>query len=111
LILPEILAGASLDLQERMHVLTYLDRERRFQSTIVFATPTICAMLLKGFKTPRITYAVFVTSGQRISEALFLTFDTWVGGQWINQYGSTEMGATAACDPHEGRRRCWNTSR
>ena len=103
--LPAIMAGASIDLQEKMNVLKYLDREKRFQPTIVFATPTICDMLLKGFKTPRTTYTVFVTSGQRISEELFCAFDPYVGGRLINQYGSTEMGATAACDPQESLER------
>jgi len=99
--LPAIMAGACIDLLDRMNLLKYLDRERHFQPTIVFATPAICDMLLKGYKTPRTTYAVFVTSGQRISEELFRTFDPWVGGRLINQYGSTEMGATAACDPDD----------
>src|SRR5947208_15512726 len=95
------MARAAIDLLDRMNLLKYLDLERHFQPTIVFATPAICDMLLKGYKTPRTTYAVFVTSGQRISEELFRTFDPWVGGRLINQYGSTEMGATAACDPDD----------
>jgi acyl-CoA synthetase (AMP-forming)/AMP-acid ligase II len=61
--LPAIMAGAAIDLQDRMNLLKYLDRERRFQPTIAFATPAICDMLLKGYKTPRTTYAAFVTSG------------------------------------------------
>lgn len=96
--LPAVLTGASIDLQEKTNVLKYLDREKRFQPTIAFTTPAICDMLLKGFKTPRTTYKAFVVSGQRIGEDLFRAFDPLVSGKLINQYGSTEMGATAACD-------------
>jgi acyl-coenzyme A synthetase/AMP-(fatty) acid ligase len=97
--LPAILSGASIDLQERTNLLKYLDREKRFQPTIAFVTPAVVDMLRKGFKTPRTTYHVMVTSGQRISEELFRAFDPLIGGRLVNQYGSTEMGATAACDP------------
>jgi acyl-coenzyme A synthetase/AMP-(fatty) acid ligase len=96
--LPAILAGASIDLQDKTNLIKYLDREVRFRPNIVFVTPGICEMLLQGFKKPRTTYQAFVTSGQRISEDLFRAFDPLVGGRLINQYGSTEMGATAACD-------------
>ena len=97
--LPAILAGASIDLQEKTNVFKYLDREKRFQPTIAFVTPAICEMLFKAYKTPRTCYDVMVTSGQRIGGELFRAFDPLIGGRLINQYGSTEMGATAACDP------------
>ena len=97
--LPALLTGASIDLQEKTNLLKYLDREKRFQPTIAFVTPSICEMLLKGYKAPRASYRAFVTSGQRIGEELFRAFDPLVGGTLMNQYGSTEMGATAACDP------------
>ena len=97
--LPALMAGASIDLQEKTHLLKYLERERQFQPNIVFATPTLCEILMKGYKSPRTNYSVFVTSGQRIGEDLFRSFDPLVNGRLINQYGSTEMGATAACDP------------
>ena len=97
--LPAILAGASIDLQEKTNVIKYLDREKKFQPTIAFVTPAICEMLVKAYKTPRTCYEVMVTSGQRIGDELFRAFDPLIGGRLINQYGSTEMGATAACDP------------
>ena len=97
--LPAALAGASIDLQDKTNLLKYLDREKKFEPTIVFATPAICDMLAKGYKKPRTSYEVFVTSGQRISEDLFRAFDPMVSGRLINQYGSTEMGATAAANP------------
>jgi acyl-coenzyme A synthetase/AMP-(fatty) acid ligase len=99
--LPAILAGSSIDLQERTNLLKYLDHEKRFQPTIAFVTPAVCDMLRKGFKTPRTSYEVMVTSGQRIGEELFRALDPMIGGRLINQYGSTEMGATAACDTGE----------
>jgi acyl-coenzyme A synthetase/AMP-(fatty) acid ligase len=99
--LPAILTGAAIDLQDKTNLLKYLDREKNFQPTIVFATPAICEMLLKGYKTARNCYRVFVTSGQRIGEELFRAFDPLVSGRLINQYGSTELGATAACDPDD----------
>jgi len=96
--LPAVIAGASIDLQDKTNVVRYLDHERRFRPDIVFVTPSLCEMLLTAFRKPRTQYQAFVTSGQRIGEELFRTFDRTVGGRLINQYGSTEMGATAACD-------------
>ena len=96
--LPAVIAGASIDLQDKANVIRYLDRERRFRPDIVFATPSLCEMLLTAFRKPRTQYQAFVTSGQRIGEELFRAFDAAIGGRLINQYGSTEMGATAACD-------------
>jgi acyl-CoA synthetase (AMP-forming)/AMP-acid ligase II len=97
--LPAIQVGASIDLLDQTNVIKYLDRERRFQPTIAFVTPAICEMLLKVYKSQRTNYEVIVTSGQRISEEVFTAFDERISGRLINQYGSTEMGATAACDP------------
>jgi acyl-coenzyme A synthetase/AMP-(fatty) acid ligase len=97
--LPAVLVGASIDLQDRTNLLKYLEREKHFQPTIAFVTPTICDMLLKGFRRPRTNYKVIVTSGQRIGETLFRAFDERVNGCLVNQYGSSEMGAIAACDP------------
>lgn len=97
--LPAIQAGASIDLLDHTNVIKYLDRERQFQPTIAFVTPAICEMLLKVWRSPRTNYEVIVTSGQRIGEEVFAAFDARIGGRLINQYGSTEMGATAACDP------------
>jgi acyl-coenzyme A synthetase/AMP-(fatty) acid ligase len=96
--LPAVLAGACVDLQERANVLRYLERERQFQPNAVYLTPVLCEMLLKGLRSPR-QYRWAVTSGQRIGADLFRAFDACIGGRLVNQYGSTEMGATAACAP------------
>jgi acyl-coenzyme A synthetase/AMP-(fatty) acid ligase len=101
--LPAVMAGAAIDLQNKMNVLKYLEREKRFKPTIAFVTPTICDMLLKGFKTQRTGYKMIVTSGQRIGEELFCAFDERVNGCLVNQYGSSEMGAIAACDPADAQ--------
>jgi acyl-coenzyme A synthetase/AMP-(fatty) acid ligase len=98
--LPALLVGGSMDLQENTNLLKYLDRERRFQPTIAFVTPNLCEMLIRGRKSPR-PYKVMVTSGQRIKEELFRALDPLCGNRLVNQYGSTEMGAIAACDPDE----------
>ncbi|MGI9214060.1 MAG: class I adenylate-forming enzyme family protein [Methylococcaceae bacterium] len=98
--LPALLAGASMDLQENTNLLKYLDRERRFKPTIAFITPNLCEMLLQGKRTPT-PYKIMVVSGQRFREDLFQAFDPLCGGRLVNQYGSSEMGATAACDPDD----------
>lgn len=96
--LAAVIAGSSIDLLDKTNVVKYLDRERRFNPDIVFVTPSLCEMLLTAFRKPRTQYQAFVTSGQRIGEELFRAFDQVVAGRLINQYGSSEMGATAACD-------------
>lgn len=98
--LPAFLAGASMDLQENTNLLKYLDRERRFKPTIAFITPNLCEMLLQGKRTPT-HYKIMVVSGQRFREDLFHAFDPLCGGRLVNQYGSSEMGATAACTPDD----------
>ena len=100
-LLPAILAGASVDVIDRANVLKLLDLERRFRPTIAFVTPAICDMLIKAYKTPRDTFETVVTSGQRIGDETFAAFDRAIGGRLVNQYGSTEMGATAACRPDD----------
>ena len=98
--LPAILAGASLDLQDQTNLFRYLAHEKRFSPTMTCVTPTLCAMLLKGFKTPR-RYRLAITATQRINEATFRAFDQAIGGSFVNQYGSSEMGAIAVCAPDD----------
>lgn len=98
--LPAILAGASIDLQDQSNLFRYLAHEKRFQPTVTCVTPTLAGILLKGFKTPR-RYRLAITATQRISEATFRAFDTAIGGCFVNQYGSSEMGAIAVCAPDD----------
>lgn len=97
-LLPGILAGASIDLQDQTNLLRYLAHEKRFKPTVACVTPTLCAMLLKGFRSAR-SYRLAITATQRISEAAFRAFDAAIGGTFVNQYGSSEMGAIAVCAP------------
>jgi acyl-CoA synthetase (AMP-forming)/AMP-acid ligase II len=99
-LLPALLAGASIDLQQNTNLLKYLDRERRFKPTIAFVTPNLVEMLLQGKRTPT-PYRVMVVSGQRFPQDLFRAFDPLCGGRLVNQYGSSEMGAIAACEPDD----------
>ncbi|MFM7199344.1 MAG: class I adenylate-forming enzyme family protein [Myxococcota bacterium] len=98
-LLPALLAGVSIDLLEGVNLIRYLDRERTFQPTVTLLTPTLCDILQAGFRQPHTQYRLVLTSGQRISEELFRAFDAKVGGCLVNQYGSSEMGAIAACHP------------
>lgn len=98
--LPAILAGSAIDLQHNANLIKYLHREKHFRPTITVLTPSLCEMLLHGFQNPR-SYKLVLTSGQRIKEDLFRRFDQRVGGSLVNQYGSSEMGAIAACTPDD----------
>lgn len=98
--LPAVLAGAAIDLQDQTNLFRYLAHERRFHPTVACITPTLASILLKGFKTPR-TYRLAITATQRINEATFRAFDDAIGGCFVNQYGSSEMGAIAVCAPDD----------
>ncbi|MCB0060914.1 MAG: acyl--CoA ligase [Caldilineaceae bacterium] len=98
--LPAILAGANIDLQDQSNLLRYLAHEKRFQPTVTCVTPTLAAILLKGFKSAR-HYRLAITATQRIGEATFHAFDAAMGGCFVNQLGSSEMGAIAVCSPDD----------
>lgn len=98
-LLPALAVGASIDLQDNSNILRYLERERCFLPTVAFLTPSFCEMLLQARRSAR-PYKRVVTSTQRIREDTFRAFDARFGGL-VNLYGSTEMGAIAACDPEE----------
>jgi acyl-coenzyme A synthetase/AMP-(fatty) acid ligase len=97
--LPGIIAGASIDLQENSNILRYMERERQFDPNVAFLTPTLCEMLLRGRKSAR-TYRLVVTATDRIKKDTFLAFESRFG-RLLNLYGSTELGAIAACDPDD----------
>lgn len=92
--------GAALDLQDQSNLFCYLDHEKRFNPTVTCITPTLATILLKGFKTKR-SYRLAITATQRINEAAFRAFDAAIGGSFVNQYGSSEMGAIAVCVPDD----------
>ncbi len=95
--LPAILTGANVYLQAQSNILKFMQAERHFKPTVIFVTPTLCEMMVKGLRSER-NYRLVVTSGDRIKPELFRAFDAKFSGL-VNQYGSTEMGATAASQP------------
>ena len=92
--LPAVLAGAAIDLQKGANLITYLERERRFNSNIAFLVPSFCEALVKGRRASR-TYQFTVVAGDRLQEKTFEKYESQFG-QIIPLYGSTEMGAIAA---------------
>ncbi|WP_353570969.1 class I adenylate-forming enzyme family protein [Candidatus Albibeggiatoa sp. nov. BB20] len=98
--LPAILTGANVYLQAQSNILKFMQAERSFNPTVIFVTPTLCEMMTKGLRSER-NYRLVVTSGDRIKPELFREFDAKFSGL-VNQYGSTEMGATAASSPTDG---------
>lgn len=92
--LPAILAGSSIDLQDKSNILKYLERERQFNPNIAFLTPSLCEMLVKGRRSAR-PYKLMVTAGDRVKEESFRALDECCG-HLVSLYGSTEMGAVAA---------------
>jgi acyl-CoA synthetase (AMP-forming)/AMP-acid ligase II len=99
-LLAAISVGASVDIQDNSNILKYLQRERQFDPNVAFLTPSLCEMLVRGKKNDR-AYKVVITSGERIKEDTFRAFNARFGGRLVSQYGSTEMGATAACEPDD----------
>jgi len=95
--LPSVIVGATIDLQEHSNIIKYLDQERQFNPTAAFLTPLLCQMLVQGRRSSR-PYRLVVTAGDKIKEKIFRAFDAKFGGL-VNLYGSTELGAAAACAP------------
>lgn len=98
--LSAVLAGAAIQIVDRANILSFLTYEKQFQPNLAFLTPDLCEMLLRWKKTGS-AYKVMVTSGQRIRESLFEQCNDRFGNCLVNQYGSTEMGAMAACSRHD----------
>ncbi len=95
--LPGFLAGAALDLQDDVNILTYLERERRFEPTVALLTPALCRTFVTLRRSPR-RYRLVVTAGDRLAEGIVPAFESRFG-TLINLYGSTELGAIATTLP------------
>jgi len=93
-LLPGILAGAHLCLEDNCNILRYLEAERRFEPDVAFLNPQLCEMLLR-FRRRDTRYRKVITSTQRMPEDLFFRFEARFG-TLVSLYGSTEMGAVAA---------------
>jgi acyl-CoA synthetase (AMP-forming)/AMP-acid ligase II len=97
--LPAVAVGASIDLQKGANLIGYLTRERSFEPTVAFMTPSFCKSLLKGRKSPR-AYRLTVTAGDRLRGDTFDSYEAQYG-PLVQLYGSTEMGAIAAASPDD----------
>lgn len=97
--LPGILAGASIDFQANSNLLKYLQREKDFNPNIAFLTPTFCDTLLKGRRATR-EYKFTVVAGDRLKPETFKEYESKFG-KLVPLYGSTELGAIAACCPKD----------
>lgn len=93
--LPTLTVGASIHLEDHSNILRYLESERRFHPSVAFLNPLLCDMLLRGRRSGD-GYRRVVTATQRIRKDTFRAFDARVGNL-VSLYGSTEMGAVAAC--------------
>jgi acyl-CoA synthetase (AMP-forming)/AMP-acid ligase II len=104
--LSAVLAGAAIQIVDKANIFKIVTYEKQFRPTLTFLTPDLCEMMVR-WKQKSNTYRVMVTSGQRIQDSLFDECNEKFGNCLVNQYGSTEMGAIAACswqDPLDLRR-------
>ena len=97
--LPALLAGACVELLPGANLLRYLDAERRFQPTLGFLTPGLCATLVRP-RASTASYRAVVIAGDRLSPELQTQAEACYG-QVNNLYGSTEMGVICATPPGE----------
>jgi acyl-coenzyme A synthetase/AMP-(fatty) acid ligase len=95
--LPAILAGASIDIQANANALRYLARERQFNPTVAFLTPSFGDAITRLRKAPK-PYRLTVMAGDRLTADLFDRYER-LHGCLVNLYGSTELGVIAAGDP------------
>ncbi len=96
--LPGFLAGASMDLlQGNVNILTYMERERRFDPTVAYLTPALCGMFVSVRRSKR-PYRLAVTAGDRLPAGTLEAFESRFG-TLVNLYGSTELGAIATTVP------------
>lgn len=104
--LPSVVAGASIDLQEKANILRFLERDQLFSPNVVFLTPAFCRMLLRHRKSAR-DYYLTISAGDVLPDEVFVDYDQRFG-PLVSLYGSTELGAIAAAHanmPKDLRRR------
>ncbi len=95
--LPAVLAGASIDLQASANAVRYVARERQFNPTIAFMTPSFGDAITRLRRAPR-PYRLTVMAGDRLPADLFDRYEK-LHGCLVNLYGSTELGVIAAGTP------------
>lgn len=97
--IPAVLTSASVDLQPNSNVLRYLARERQFDPTVAFLTPTF-GDAVERIRKRRREYRLTVMAGDRLTTELFDRYER-MHGRLVNLYGSTELGVIAAGDPED----------
>lgn len=97
--LPAILAGAAIELQQGANVVTFTAREKIFNPSVAFLTPTFCATLLKIRRTSHM-YRLTVVAGDRMPARVHHDYENFFGTT-VSLYGSTELGAISACGPDD----------
>jgi len=93
-LLPAVVAGASVDLQQDANLLRFIARERAFDPSIAFMTPAFATTLLATRRGTR-PYRLTVTAGDRFQADRLARYEAAFGAV-IQLYGSTEQGAVAA---------------
>lgn len=92
-LIPSLLVGASVNIQEKTNILKFMAHNRSFEPNIVYLNPTLIAMLLNSRKSDQY-YTRTVTASASLPTKLYQDYRDRFG-PLINLYGSTEMGAAA----------------
>lgn len=92
-LVPSLLAGASVNIQENTNILKFMAHNRSFKPDIVYLNPTLITMLLTGRRGDQ-HYTRTITASAALPEKLYQDYQARFG-PLINLYGSTEMGAAA----------------
>lgn len=92
-LVPSLLAGASVNIQENTNILKFMAHNRSFDPDIVYLNPTLITMLLNGRRSDQ-HYTRTITASAALPEKLYQDYQARFGSL-INLYGSTEMGAAA----------------
>ncbi len=92
-LIPSLLAGASLNVQDNTNILRFMAHERRFKPNIVYLNPTLAIMLLKGRRNSK-PFIQTISAGAALPEKVYHDYRERFG-PFTNLYGSTELGAAA----------------
>lgn len=92
-LVPALLSGASVNIQENTNILKFMAHNRSFKPDIVYLNPTLITMLLNGRRGDQ-HYTRTITASASLPAKLYQDYQARFGSL-INLYGSTEMGAAA----------------
>lgn len=99
-LVPSLLAGASVNIQENTNILKFMAHNRSFDPDIVYLNPTLITMLLNGRRGDQ-HYTRTITASAALPDKLYQDYQARFGSL-INLYGSTEMGAAATTLAEQG---------